>query len=509
MLSEQEDASMQRVKLPIGSLEGLRNDTHQAYLGVPFAKPPTGVGRFCATQPVEPWEGTRNAMDYGKSCPQGHHPIPGMAASGPRDEDCLYLNIFTPGADDKARPVLFWIHGGGFRLGSGSELLYHGGHLADRGDVVVVAIHYRLASLGYACFGDAGKAWGASANCGQLDQIEALRWVNRYIGAFGGDPGNVTIFGESAGSAAVGTLLAMPDAKGLFHKAIMQSGVGRAASFNTASKFGLELLDALGVEATDHEAIMNLDVDRIVETTNKLSGDMAGTLGPAIDGSTLIEPPMQANAEGYSADIPLLIGTNRDEVKLFNVTPDRNVPDDGELLKLACQSISNNNEDTARTLIATIAASRKAHALPCDNNDLLDTIQTVARFRNPAAQFAADHVKHQPNTFHYLFTHASPARHGALGACHALEMPFVFGTLDAPTQDRFAGTGEHVERLSVNMMDAWIAFARSANPSHPGIGEWPAYNETERPTMILDKDCRVEQDPFRKERLAVASAMAG
>lgn len=500
---------MPKVALSIGTLNGLQKEDHQAFLGVPFAKSLTPAGRFRPPSPVEPWSGTRDATEYGMSCPQGQHPIPGMAASGPRDEDCLYLNVFTPGADDARRPVLFWIHGGGFRLGSGSELLYYGGPLAARGDVVVVAIHYRLASLGYACLGEESKAWGASANCGQLDQIEALRWVRDHIANFGGDPDNVTIFGESAGSAAVGTLLAMPDARGLFHKAIMQSGVGRASSFKTASEFGLKLLGELGVDPADHDAIIKLEVDDIVATTNRIGGEMMGPLGPAIDGASLLQPPMQANAEGYSADVPLLIGTNRDEVKLFNVVPDRELPDDDKLVKLVMASLDNANENTARQVISVVNESRKAHRLPNDNNDLLDTIQSVVRFRNPAAQFAADHAKHQADTYYYLFTHESPARRGAFGACHALEMPFVFGTLDAPTQDRFAGTGPDVERLSRNMMDAWIAFAKTGNPSHDGIGDWPAYDADTRPTMILDKACRVAADPFAEERETIASALAG
>jgi len=432
-----------------------------------------------------------------------------MAASGTRDEDCLYLNVFTPSADGHSRPVLFWIHGGGYRLGSGSELLYHGGPLAERGDVVVVAIHYRLAALGYACFGPDSRSWGATANCGQLDMIEALSWVRSNISTFGGDPSNVTIFGESAGSAAVGTLLAMPAAKGLFHKAVMQSGTGRAADFETASSFGLRLLDTLGVAPTDHDAIIALDVDAIVEKSIELAEDMErGVPGPVIDGATLWKSPRQANADGDSAEIPLLIGTNRDEVKLFNAVPDRKVLTDEGLQNSVAEMLSCDDR-SAVDLVGNIRSSRVAQRLAAGNNDVLDTIQTITQFRNPAAEFALNHVRYQPDTYHYLFTHESPARHGSLGACHALEMPFVFGTLDAPTQDRFAGSGEGVQRLSANMMDAWIAFARCGNPSHPGIGTWPAYNGQTRPTMVFDVgDSRPTDDPLAVERETIASALA-
>lgn len=497
---------MARANTPGGDLKGLQGDRHQAYLGIPFAQPPTGRGRFCAPRPASGWDGVRDATRYGASCPQGQHAIPGMAASGPRDEDCLYLNVFTPRADDGARPVLFWIHGGGFRLGSGSEPLYHGGPLAERGDVVVVTVHYRLAALGYACFGDAGRAWGASANCGQLDMIQALNWVRANISSFGGDPSNVTVFGESAGAAAVGTLLAMPDASGLIHKAIMQSGTGRATSFDAASRYGLGLLDALGVAASDHAAIMEVDVNAIVVQSGRLAGALgAGTPGPAVDGTTLHKPPRQANADGESADIPLLIGTNRDEMKLFNVVPDRTQTGDATLLRLVTRAVECG-EEAAAHVVASVRESRAAQGLTADNNDVLDTVQSIVQFRRPAEAFALDHVRRQPKTFHYLFTYGSPARRGAFGACHALEMPFVFGTLEAPTQDRFAGTGPAVERLAANMMDAWIAFARSGDPSHPGIGRWPAYDADARPTLVFDVESRVVADPLADERLVVASA---
>jgi para-nitrobenzyl esterase len=232
-----------------------------------------------------------------------------------------------------------------------------------------------------------------------------------------------------------------------------------------------------------------------------------GVLGPAIDGLTLPKTPRQANADGDSADIPLLIGTNRDEMKLFNVTPNRKMPADPELLERVGQLL-NCSSDAAGQTVATIRRSRTAQQLTADNNDVLDTIASIAQFRNPAADFALAHAQHQPKTFHYLFTHESPARRGAYGACHALEMPFVFGTLNAPTQDRFAGTGPDVERLSANMMGAWLAFARSGDPSHAGVGTWPAYNGATRPTMIFDSDSRVADDPLPEERCAVAEALS-
>ncbi|MDK1022710.1 MAG: carboxylesterase/lipase family protein [Gammaproteobacteria bacterium] len=495
---------MTKLTIPLGELEGIQNNCHQAWLGIPFAKPPIGDLRFCPPRPVESWVATRPATDYGNSCPQGTHLIPGMAASGPRDEDCLYLNVFTPKADNGNRPVLFWIHGGGFTLGSGSELLYHGGHLAERGDVVVVTIHYRLAALGYACFGKESYAWGASANNGQLDQIQALKWVQEYIRYFGGDPDNVTIFGESAGSAAVGTLLAMPDAKGLFHKAVMQSGAARAPGFESASKLGRKLLEVLNVSADDHAAITALPVDDIVKTAIKLAHPAEISFSPAVDERSLPESPSLANNEGFSSDIPLMIGTNRDEWKLFNAVPDRPLMEDKQLLT-AVQDLLHIEAQRAGDIIQLFRNGRGKHNLPTENHDIYDGIFSVFRMRAPCARFAIDHSRHQPLTYHYLFCWESPARKGALGACHALEIPFVFGTLDAPTQDRFAGTGPDAETLAENMMDAWINFARKGNPSHKGIGDWPTYNSESRSTMIFDRVCGVEADPFSAERVAIES----
>ena len=209
----------------LGALRGLERGDHLAFLGVPFAKPPIGERRFTAPEPLDPWTGTLDAIEFGDAAPQDPFVPASFRATVPESEDCLSLNVYTPALDGARRPVLFWIHGGGFSHGSGSQAAYDGGPLAERGDVVVVTINYRVGALGYLYLGGhGGDAWGAAANVGQLDQIAALQWVHDNIERFGGDPGNVTIFGQSAGGVAVSTLLAMPAANVLFHKAIAQSG---------------------------------------------------------------------------------------------------------------------------------------------------------------------------------------------------------------------------------------------------------------------------------------------
>lgn len=499
---------MPTVETSFGRLEGVSRGDHVAFYGVPFAAPPVGPLRWRAPMPPVAWPGTRPAKVAGPAARQTGHPIPGFAASGPQSEDCLYLNVFTPGCDGARRPVMFWIHGGGFTHGSGSEALYDGGRLARRGDLVVVTINYRLGAFGYAHPATRIPGRGLANNCGQLDAIAALRWVHEHIGAFGGDPSNVTIFGESAGAASVGTLLAMPGARGLFHKAILQSGAGRAASLEAAGEVVDRLVGAAGLGAA--EGLLTLSDDRLLEAQSAVAASHGfGTLlfAPVVDGETLPMQPLDAVAAGAAAGIPVMVGTNRDEVKLFTAMQRREPLDDAALERAIAGMFPGATAAAIREAIATVRGSRSRRGLPAENLDLLDAIWSEGMFRANALRLALAQRQHEERTYVYLFTYASPAKGGALGACHALEMPFVFGTLDAPGQDRFAGTGPEVERLSANMMDAWIAFARTGDPSHEGIGRWDPYDAERRLTMVFDRECGLEGDPYGEERLATAALM--
>jgi len=492
-----------RVDISLGRLDGVQHARHQAFLGIPFAQPPTGARRFCAPVPAQPWSGVRPAHAFAHSSIQGTHPVPGMAASGPRNEDCLYLNVYTPAADNAKRPVLFWIHGGGFVLGSGSEALYDGGPLVTRGDIVVVAIHYRLGALGYLYLGGhGGDAWGATANAGQLDQIAALEWVRDNIAAFGGDPTNVTIAGESAGSMACATLLAMPAARGLFKRAILQSGAANnIGDVETGAKLATAMLDKLGIAAKDARKILAVSADDILKAQLALSASGGLPFAPIVDGKTVPSNPLQTVANGAAREIEVVIGSNRDEAKLF-VPVQREAIDDAKLIERVQRIIPKRAADQAGDLVATYRKSRAARNLPATNLDILDAITGDDMFRIPSIRLAEAQRKHQSRTYMYLFTYESPARRGALGACHALELPFMFGTLDAPTQDKFAGRGPVVESLSANMMDAWINFTRAGNPSHAGIGTWSAYDATDRATMIFGRESSLERAPFDDERKA-------
>ena len=493
-----------------GQVEAIQQDGALAFLGIPFATPPVGHLRFRAPQPPSPWTGVRESK-IGFAAPQSSHPIPGFAASCPQDEDCLYLNVYTPALDGARRPVLFWIHGGGFTHGTGSDALFAGAPLVRRGDVVLVTINYRLGALGFLSLESHLPGAGLSANNGLLDCIAALEWTRDNIEAFGGDPSNVTIFGESAGAAAVGTLLAMPAARGLFHRAILQSGAGRAATPERAAQVVDAVLDGLGLDRSRASDMLTVRASRIVEAQSgaaaRLNRNDGPIFGPVLDPATLPDMPIDAVARGEAANIPVVIGTNRDESKLFASTMRREPIDDATLAAQVREALPRAAASGVAAVIDAYRASLSARNLPSTNLDIIDAVRTGAGMRASATRLALAQRAHQPATYLYLFTHESPARHGALGSCHALELPFVLGTLDAPTQDRFAGTGPEVERLSGEMMDAWIGFARTGSPAHEGIGPWPRYDATTRPTMIFGHPSGAEDDPFGDQRVAIEAAL--
>lgn len=486
------------VQTTAGRVEGLQRGGHQAFYGIPYAACPTGEGRFRAPTPAESWPGVRLAHDKGFAALQTSHFIPGFAATGPQDEDCLNLNVFTPAADAAKRPVMVWIHGGGFTHGASYEELYDGGPLAERGDLVVVSLNYRLGALGFLSIPEAG----VPGNAGLLDMVAALGWVRDNIAVFGGDPGQVTIFGESAGSAAVACLVAMPAAKGLFRRAILQSGVGRAGAPEVAAKAADALLAKLGLDRTRASELFTLPGSAILEAQASASLPPGMGFGPVRDPGSLPEDPIKVARDGGAADIDLLIGSNRDEVKLF--MPGKREPlSDQALLASVRARLPKASDGQVLDLIEVYRASRQTRGLPVENLDVIDAIASDMQFRIASTRLAAAQTPHRP-AYLYLFTHVSPARRGVLGACHALEMPFVFGTTRAPTQVKFAGEGADVERLEGEIMDAWIAFARTGSPSHPGLGDWPAHDAAGRATMVFGTSgSQVEADPFGEERRAL------
>ncbi|MDP1803542.1 MAG: carboxylesterase/lipase family protein [Acidimicrobiales bacterium] len=498
-----------------GTVEGKSDEGGvQVFRGVPFAAAPVGGLRFAPPARPEPWSGVRAATDFG---PVSHQSAMGLgfmgAGSQPQSEDCLSLNVWTPGLDGARRPVMVWFHGGAFILGAGSEPLYDGRRLARRGDVVVVTANYRLGALGYLahpCLRD--KATGACGNWGLLDQVTALEWVRDNIEAFGGDPGAVTVFGESAGSASVTTLMGTPGARGLFGRVIAESGTPWVADAEEAKVNAERLAGVLGIDPGDASAWRAVDAPRFVEAQQQLmlAGREGGgglsldsgmmTFRPTVDGAVLPVSPWEAVAGGAASDVDLLIGTNRDEMKLFNMMDASlaELDDDG----LADRLTALINGAEPRRAIEAYRAARAARGEPVEASELWPAMVSDQFFRAPAGRFAAAHAAHAAGTYAYLFCWESPI--AALGSPHAIELPFVFGTLDTPMIDIFAGTGPEAQRLSDVVQDAWLAFARGGDPSTDGLGPWPGYDDDRRATMVLGSECRLENGP-RAEELAVWS----
>jgi para-nitrobenzyl esterase len=425
--------------------------------------------------------------------------------AGTQNEACLFLNVYTPAADSAHRPVMVWIHGGGFTGGSGSQALYEGASLTCRGDIVLVTINYRLGVLGYLDLNDYAEALeGVASNLGQRDQIAALQWVRDNIEAFGGNPNQVTIFGESAGGMAVSTLIAMPQAKGLFQRVIAQSGATQAVLDRQAAARILEtVLGELDIAPEKIEKLRKVSTKDLLQaqlrTSQRLARDVFLCYAPVIDGDSLPEAPLDFIRAGGAKDIPLIVGANLDEWKLFSAMNPKHFELDEVSLKKAVASRLRGIEGADAERMIAIYRAERPDAAPCD---LLDAIESDRLFRVPAIRMAEAQSRHQAATYEYLFTWPSPARRGKLGACHAIELPFVFGTFDAPTMDRFSGTGPAADALSAAMMDAWISFARNGDPNCAALPTWSGYTDKEKSTMIFDRNLELRVAPNDIERAA-------
>ncbi len=487
------------IEVRAGRLRGVHRHDHWSFSGIPYAASPAGAGRFRPPAPPEPWTGVRPADRFGPIAPQNPSLIDASLGGKPepQSEDCLSLNIWTPGLDGDRRPVMVWVHGGSFVWGSGSGGLYRGGTLARDGDVVVVTINYRLGLLGFLAHPALAapdqvwlddQAWTGFGNWGLADQVAALHWVQDHIADFGGDPGNVTLFGESAGAMSVSALLAAPAARGLFHRAIVESGGPYAYSADQAASTAEQLADHLGVPLTRPalEQVPTADLVRAVVEFDQRGGrrpDSGLVMMPVIDGGVLPVAPEVAVATGSAAEVPLLIGTTRDEMAFFTIGDPALSALDHDGLRHWMRRLTP--DPAAQTeVIEAVTAVRSARGEPVTPRDLWVAIATEYIFRLPSTRLAdAHHAAAGPGvgTYSYLFTWESPLLGGYLGSCHALEIPFVFGTVQNPAIQGFAGGGADALALSAAMRKAWISFARTGSPGP----SWPAWDPDLRPTEVF------------------------
>jgi para-nitrobenzyl esterase len=482
------------VELSAGRLTGSSEGPLCVFRGVPYARPPVGALRFAAPRPPEPWTGVREAAVFGPAAVQSAIDVtyvPGFSlweGIGATSEDCLTLNVWTPGLTGR-RPVIVWLHGGAFLKGAGSQALYDGATLARRGDVVVVTANYRLGVFGFLGLDDDRFA----ANAGLLDQVAVLEWVTEHAGVFGGDPGNVTVMGESAGAVSVAALMTSPRPAGRFHRAVAQSGAGRRLpSAGSAAELTDRLLARLGLDRSRTGELFELQADRLLSAQVAVSvdvrrNDIGAGFQPWVDRDVLPAQPLDGLAAGSAAGVPFLAGTNQHEMNLWRVLEPGLRSLDEEGLALRVQRLVGG---AAGDLVAAYRAARPG-AGPVE---LWEAIWSDREFRVPSVRATDAQARSAPATFSYLFTWPSPAP--GIGSCHGLELPFVFGTLDSKGADAFAGAGPAAEALATTIQDAWLSFARTGDPG------WPAYDPSGRATMLLGEQCEVVDDPMPAGRLA-------
>ncbi len=497
-----------------GIVRGRRADGVAAFRGIPYAAPPVGERRFAPPRASEPWTGERDATRPGPVAPQTPSMLEQLlgASEARVDEDCLYLNVFSPDASGSdgsgsdasgaGRPVMVWIHGGGFAGGSGSIPWYDGTNLARRG-VVVVTLNYRLGVFGFLHLEQLGEGFEGSGNAGILDQVAALGWVRDNIAAFGGDPANVTVFGESAGAMSIATLLGVPAAAGLFHRAILQSGAGaHVHDTESATAMARTVLAEAGVDPAHPGGLRARPVAELLEVQRRVTRAMPFEAGlplqPVVDGRVLPERPTAAVAAGRAADVQLLVGTTLEEMKLFlQFAPGLSELDEDGLRRRSDRVFVPAGHAPGEAV--AVYRRRLSEARP---GAVWTAMLTDHTFRIPALRLVEAQLHHQPGVWMYLFAHPSSAFGGALGSCHALDVPFVWDNLEAKGAGLFVGElTDPVRDLARVLADAWVAFARDGVPSAAGIEPWPAYDTERRATLwAAAGDLPIVEDPMADER---------
>jgi para-nitrobenzyl esterase len=465
---------------------------------------------------MERWSGERDATRFGPASHQASRPLAPLLGIlvGEESEDCLTLNVWAPAASGARRPVMVWIHGGAWVIGSGSERTYDASHLVRRGDVVVVTVNYRLGPFGFLRTRELGAGLDATGNAGMLDQVAALEWVRDEIAAFGGDPGNVTVFGESAGSVNIACLLTMPRARGLFLRAVLQSGsLNLTRPPSVALDAARQILGELGIAPEHAHRLREVPAKDLMTATNAVAGrSVIPPYSPVADGELIPARPFGAVAEGSARGIPLIVGTNLDEMKLYRfLDPSIDRLDEATLVQRCGPLFPGPGPDgrsKAERAVEAYRVARRGRGDDVSPVEIWLAISTDHLFRAGALRLAELHARHTPDVFVYQFAWkgAEPGR--PQGAVHALDLPFVFGTLATSEIGAIAGRTPAAHALSAQMQDAWLAFARGGRPRAAGLPEWPAYAPPRRATMIFADPPRVVDAPQEPER-AVWDAVLG
>ena len=479
-----------------GKVRGVVANGVHAYRGIPYGASTSGANRFMPPRTAEPWTGVRDAFQNGHSSPQVA-PAPGaigwgLRGNAPQGEDCLVLNVFSPGANDgRRRPVMMWIHGGGYAYGSGSSLGYDGANLARAGDVVVVCINHRLNIVGHLYLGAASAEFQDSANVGLLDIVAALQWVRDNAAQFGGDPGNVTIFGQSGGGGKVSTLLAMPAAKGLFHKAIVESGSTlKQMTRDEAQKATDRVAAQLGVKPTDVAGLQQAPIAKLLAAMGGGANAGGGRFGPVVDGHSLPRDPFDPDAPEVSADVPMIVGTAETEGSYF-APPDLLSLDEAAVRARLKERLGADGDR-----IYDLFRKRRSAATPSEIYFTISAFPSNAHLQ--AERKAA--LRRAP-VFLYQIRWRTPVEGGRRLSPHCIEIPFAMQ--NHWHQPEMVGTGPELQPLADRVSGAWVAFARTGNPSHPGIPKWPAYSAADRATMHMNNEWAVANDPDREERIAL------
>jgi para-nitrobenzyl esterase len=529
-----QDVTFVTAETSFGKIRGIENLGIKIFKGIPYGASTDGANRFMP--PVDPhgWTGVRDALEYGHSAPQSvpRQPQSTQSASqstssptpsppGPsiysalgvqggkptgEGEDCLVLNIWTPSIKDgRKRPVMFWLHGGGFRSGSGSNPGWDGTNLCLRGDVVVITINHRVNAMGFANFSEFSTDFAASGQVGMLDIMHALKWVRTNIVQFGGDPDTVMIFGQSGGGRKCETLLAMPSAKGLFHRAAIESGIAiKVVDRNTAIRNAEMLLTRLNIPTTEVHKIQKVPLDQIMiahAAVNRELGNVdLDTLGfaPTVDGIILPQHPFHPTASQVSADVPIIIGSTRTE--WTGLTTDEtlwHLDEDG--MRAQVKKLIGDQSDE----MVDLYHKCNPGASPTDVYFLIASDYSYGAKTMKIAERRAALGKGP--VYLYYFAWESPVQNGILKSPHNIEWPFAFDNVKICAN--LTGGGQEAMALADKVSDAWIAFARTGNPNTPKLPFWPEFNANDRATMVIDNSSKIVNDPLKEQRIAMFRAL--